>query len=135
MLDLTDQEKERIRLSWSKVIASPEMGAELFYGRLFETAPETRRLFKGDMVSQGQKLVDTINTVVDNLNHDLTAPVTQLGQRHQSYEVGAEDYDKVATALLWMLKTMVGAEFDKSTEEAWTKAYTQISATMLGAYS
>lgn len=134
MLYLSDTEKERIRVSWSQVIAAPQTSAELFYGRLFEAAPETRKLFKGDMAAQGQKLIETINTVVDNLDEDLSVPVSQLGARHQQYFVTAPHYDSVGAALLWMLESMIGPAFDKPARDAWTKAYGQISEKMLGAY-
>lgn len=135
MLDLLDHDKERIRLSWSKVMASSEIGSQLFYGRLFEAHPETRKLFKGDMISQGRKLIETLNAIVDNLDGDLSDTVMNLGARHQRYNVLAEDYDKVNVALNWMLKAMVGSDFDDATQEAWNIAYSQITATMLRGYS
>lgn len=132
---MSEEDKERIRLSWSKVMAAPQTGADLFYGRLFEVFPETRKLFPNDMRLQGQKLVETINTVVDNLDSDLSVPVTELGERHQHYAVVAEDYDKVGSALIWMLKTVSGPEFDAATQNAWATAYGQLTSKMLGAYS
>lgn len=135
MLDLSIDEKELIRLSWSKVMASPKIGADLFYGRLFDVNPDLRPLFKGDMVSQGQKLVETINTVVDNLDADLSETVLKLGTRHQAYKVSPNDYDKVGNALLWMLEAMVGADFGQSTQTAWGKAYGQLTQQMLNGYT
>jgi len=111
VLELSDKDKELIRLSWTKVMAAPGTGAELFYGRLFERDPALRKLFKGNMEQQGQKLVETINTVVDNLDLDLSDTVLKMGTRHQAYKVVAEDYDKVGSALIWMLDAMVGADF------------------------
>ncbi|WP_420863132.1 globin domain-containing protein [Algirhabdus cladophorae] len=135
MLDLTDTEKDCIRVSWSKVISAPQTGADLFYGRLFEESPETRKLFKSDMASQGLKLMQTINAVVDNLDEDLSETVLQLGTRHQGYDVMEEDYAKVGAALIWMLDAMAGSDFDQSTQDAWGKAYGQICTVMLRGYA
>jgi len=134
MLKLSDNDKELIRLSWSKVMASPQIGSDLFYGRLFEINPEVRGLFSGDMVAQGQKLVETINTVVDNLDADLSDTVLKLGLRHQGYNVVENDYAKVGGALIWMLEAMVGSDFDEPTKAAWGSAYGQLSETMLQGY-
>src|SRR5262249_21215947 len=41
----------------------------LFYGRLFETAPETRALFKIDIREQSRKLEDTLRTTVEALDN------------------------------------------------------------------
>ena len=45
---------------------SAKRAAGMFYGRLFEIAPEVRPLFKGDMAEQGRKLMATL-AVVDRL--------------------------------------------------------------------
>ena len=42
-----------IRESWAKVVPISEPAAELFYGRLFERAPEVRPLFTTDLKSLG----------------------------------------------------------------------------------
>ena len=39
----------------------------MFYGRLFEIAPETKALFKGDMSEQGRKLMATLAVVIGAL--------------------------------------------------------------------
>ena len=135
MLELSDKDKELIRLSWSKVMAAPSTGAELFYGRLFEKDPALRKLFKGNMEQQGQKLVETINTVVDNLDMDLSDTVMKMATRHQAYKVKPKDYGKVGSALIWMLEAMVGTDFDQSTQDAWGKAYGQLATIMLDGYA
>lgn len=42
--------------------------AELFYGRLFEIAPEVKPLFKTDLKAQGVKLMKMLGTVVNKLD-------------------------------------------------------------------
>ncbi len=43
----------------AKVAPISEQAAALFYGRLFEIAPEVKPLFRGDMKGQGLKLMET----------------------------------------------------------------------------
>ena len=86
---MTPQQVALVQASFAKVVPIADQAAALFYGRLFETAPETRALFHGDMGAQGQKLMGAITTVVTNLdNLGAVVPVAQeLAQRHVGYGV------------------------------------------------
>jgi len=53
-------EIELIQLSFADVKPISEQAAELFYGRLFDTAPSVKPLFKSDMTEQGRKLMGTV---------------------------------------------------------------------------
>jgi hemoglobin-like flavoprotein len=112
-----------------------EQAAALFYGRLFETAPETRALFHGDMTIQGRKLMDAITMVVTNLG-DLGAvvPVAQeLAKRHVGYGVRPEHYAPVGAALLWTLQQGLGGDFTAEVGAAWATAYGALSGAMIAA--
>jgi len=52
----------------------------MFYKRLFETAPELKALFKGDMQQQGKRLMSMIGVAVGKLNDlpDWRRPCTTL---------------------------------------------------------
>jgi nitric oxide dioxygenase len=50
---MTPQQVNRVQASFIKVVPIANQAAALFYGRLFETAPETRALFPGDMTHRG----------------------------------------------------------------------------------
>ena len=39
--------------SFAKVVPISDQAARLFYGRLFEIAPEVKPMFPGDMTEQG----------------------------------------------------------------------------------
>ena len=56
-----------IQSSFDAVKPISEEAGELFYGRLFEIAPEVKPLFKGDMQEQGRKLMATLAHVVNGL--------------------------------------------------------------------
>ena len=50
---MTPQRVNQVQASFIKVAQIANRAAALFYGRLFETAPETRALFRGDIDTQG----------------------------------------------------------------------------------
>ena len=52
---MTPTQVKLIQDSFAKVAPISEQAAALFYGRLFEIAPEVKPLFKGDMTEQGER--------------------------------------------------------------------------------
>ena len=136
MLTLDDQQKRALRTSWAQVALDPMFASQLFYGRLFQQRPELRKMFGADMTAQGRKLMDTLNFVVDHLDKSevLEKPVRELGLRHQGYGVEPSDYEDVGGALIWAFQNILQGDFRVETEEAWSAAYTQISAAMIEAH-
>lgn len=59
--------------------------------------------------------------------------VARLGARHAGYGARAEDYPVVGAALLATLAKGLGDDFTPAVEDAWTAAFTAISAEMLAA--
>jgi hypothetical protein len=73
-----------------------------FYERVFETNPEIRKLFTGDMESQGERFMDMVGAAVTRLD-DLEAllpVVRQLGARHRKYGVETSHYGAFAEVLI-----------------------------------
>jgi hemoglobin-like flavoprotein len=117
------------------IVPVKDQTAELFYRKLFQMDPEIKPLFKGDMKAQGDKLVTSINLVVNSLNKlDHVVPALQdMGRRHLDYGVKAEHYDTVGGALLWTLEQGLGNDFTDEVKTAWTTAYGIIASTMTDA--
>ena len=117
---MTPQQVAEVQASFAKVAPIAEQAAALFYGRLFETAPETRALFRGDMDAQGRMLMSAIATVVNGLGEiDAIAPVVcDLGKRHVAYGALPKHYALVGAALLWTLEQGLGADFTPSVSAA-----------------
>lgn len=93
-----------VKTSWAKVQPISEQAAGLFYGRLFEVYPEVRPLFKGDMKTQGDKLMAMINTAVDALDNidTVVQPVKEMGARHADYaRAGAEGAPGQTSETVW----------------------------------
>ncbi len=131
-MSLTEQQITLVQESWDKVVPIQETAAELFYGQLFTIAPEVKPLFKGDMKSQGRKLMTMLNTAVRSLNNleKIVPAVQESGRKHVGYGVKDEHYDKVAEALLWTLGKGLGDDFTEEVKEAWVAVYTLLATTM-----
>lgn len=134
-MTLTSEQITLIEDSFAEVAPIKEKAAELFYARLFETAPEVRPLFKSDLTEQEAKLMATLDIVVTGLrNLDAVVPVAQkLAQRHLGYGVAPEHYTPVGAALLWTLGMGLGDKFTPEVEEAWAAAYGLLSGVMIDA--
>lgn len=130
---MTPQDIVLVKSTFALVRPIAEQAAELFYGRLFEIAPQVKPLFKGDMKEQGRKLMATLGTVVASL--DNLAPVlpvaSALAKRHVGYGVKAEDYAPVGAALLWTLEQGLGPAWTPEAKAAWTAAYGTLSGFMI----
>jgi hemoglobin-like flavoprotein len=132
---MTPQQVAQVQASFAQVAPIADQAAALFYGRLFEIAPEVRSLFRGDMDVQGRKLMTAIATVVDSLGEiDVVAPaISDLAKRHVAYGVRPEHYELVGAALLWTLEQGLGDDFTPAVGAAWAAAYAALSQLMIAA--
>ncbi len=132
---MTPEQVVMVQDSWKQVLPISEKAAELFYGRLFEIAPEVQPYFKGDMTEQGRKLMAMINTAVNALNEleSVVPAIQEMGVRHVAYGVKPEDYDSVGAALIWTLEAGLGDAFTDEVKDAWVKVYTTLADTMKAA--
>lgn len=130
---LSTKQKRLVRDSFESVQAYGTSVVVLFYGRLFELAPETRSLFKIDIREQARKLVETLRTTIDALDkfEQLQPVLAELGRKHAGYGVHPYHYEKLRSALLWALGQALGLEFDLETRAAWEQLLSTISAVML----
>jgi len=132
---MTPRDIELVQSSFKAVAPIAPEAAALFYGRLFEIAPDTKRLFHGDMTEQGRKLMATLAVVVNGLR-DLEAilpAAAALAKRHVDYGVTPAHYVPVGAALLWTLEQGLGPAFTPETKAAWTGAYETLSGAMIAA--
>ena len=106
--------------------------ADLFYGRLFEIAPQVRTLFPEDLTEQKRKLMAMLGTAVGSLHRisEIVPAVQALGRRHAGYKVTAEHYKPVGEALIWTLEQGRGDAFTPPIKTAWLEAYTMLANVM-----
>src|SRR5580658_6380552 len=130
---MTPEQVKLIQVSFAKVAPISEQAAALFYGRLFEIAPEVKPLFRGDMKEQGRKLMATLAVVVNGLgNLEAILPAASaLAKRHVSYGVKAAHYAPVGAALLWTLERGLGPQWTPQLAAAWGAAYGVLSEFMI----
>jgi hemoglobin-like flavoprotein len=126
---------ELVQASFELVRPIADQAAELFYGRLFEIAPQYRMMFKHDMKKQGAMLMSTLGLAVGSLKNleTILPAVRSLGQRHAGYGVTAADYQPVAEAFLWTLEYALGEGFTPELKQAWVEAYTTLATVMIEA--
>jgi nitric oxide dioxygenase len=131
---MTPNQIELVQNSFAKVATISDKAAELFYGRLFEIAPQVRALFPDDMTEQRKKLMATLAVVVNGLSSlDAILPAASaLAKRHVHYGAEPAHYAVVGEALLWTLERGLGASWTPDVAAAWTAAYTMLSEFMIG---
>jgi hemoglobin-like flavoprotein len=106
--------------------------ANEFYRRLFELAPEVRRMFTREIGLQAKKFSDMLAWVIANLDHpdELYSEMRALGARHGGYGVTIDQYAPIGSALMWMFQHTLGDRFTPEMEEAWLEFYAFISFEM-----
>lgn len=132
---MTPTDRNYVQETFRAVKPISDEAARLFYGRLFEIAPEVKPLFSGvdSMEEQGRKLMKTLAIAVAGLN-DLNAlvPVLEkMGKDHVAYGVKAEHYPKVGEALIWALGEGLGDVFTPEVKKAWEEVYGILADTMM----
>ena len=129
---MNDHTIQLVRESFDLVEPIAPQAAALFYAHLFAADPSVKPLFRGDMVVQGERLMQMIGVAVARLDDPavLLPALRALGQRHAGYGVRDDHYDSVGVALLKTLRQGLGVAFTDEVEEAWIAVYGEIAATM-----
>lgn len=132
---VTLRQIELVQSSFAIIAPIADDAAALFYRRLFEIDPSLEQMFKGDMPTQRQKLMQMLTAAVKGLPRlDRLVPVVEdLGRRHVGYGVMDQHYDTVGAALLWTLEKGLGDAFNAEMREAWTSVYGLLATTMKNA--
>ena len=132
---MTPNQIKLVQTSFAQVAPIAATAADLFYGRLFEIAPQVRAMFPDDLSEQKKKLMAMLGTAVAGLSRlDTLMPAVQaLGRRHGGYGVRAQHYASVGSALLWTLEKGLGEAFTPEVKDAWATTYIVLSTTMMNA--
>ena len=130
------EHRQLVADTWKQVAPIADTAANLFYSRLFEIDPSTRKLFRAtDMAEQRKKLLQTLSFVINGLDHldVLVSKVEDLGRRHADYGVTDAHYESVGAALLWTLEQGLGRAWTPAVASAWTEVYGMLSGIMRNA--
>ena len=130
---MTPAQIKLVQQSFTKVAPIADEVAELFYGRLFEIAPQVRKLFPDDLTEQRTKLMTTLTAIVKGLGHmdSIFPAAAALANRHVAYGVQAAHYPVVGEALLWTLEKVLGLSWTLDVAAAWASAYASLSGFMI----
>jgi len=129
---MTPEQVFLVQRSWRQVLPIADTAAEMFYTKLFSMDASLKPLFKGEMKTQGRKLMAMIGTAVVGLSKPeaLVPTVQDLGRRHVKYGVQDAHYDTVAGALIWTLEQGLGDSFTPDVKSAWVAVYGVLAGTM-----
>lgn len=133
---MTSHQIAMIKTSWQAAATLGDAVGELFYGKLFEIAPEVKPMFTQISVKeQSRKLLAMLSYVISKLDklQDILDEVAKLAQRHVHYGVKAAHYAVVGEALLWTLEQGLGESWNEELKEAWTRCYITLSGAMINA--
>src|SRR5690242_20122010 len=130
--------ERQIQLVQHSFERASRIGAHLaatFYTELFAIDPSLRTMFKGDMIVQGEKLMNTLSFVVENLQQTetLLPAARKLALKHLDYGVEAQHYAHVGLALMRTMKHELGVEFTSEAHQAWRAAYQVLADAMIEA--
>ncbi|MDA0182403.1 globin domain-containing protein [Solirubrobacter phytolaccae] len=107
---------------------------ELFYARLFATAPAVQPLFAhADMARQRQMLLSALVLLRRSLrNLDAVLPrLRELGARHVAYGAEEAHYAVVGSTLIGAMAELAGGDWRIEYTEAWTEAFGVVAGAML----
>jgi len=133
---MTPEQRQLVADTWKQVAPIADTAANLFYSRLFEIDPSTRKLFRTtEMDAQRKKLLQTLSFAINGLDHldVLVSKVEDLGRRHAGYGVTDAHYEAVCAALLWTLEKGLGRAWTPAVTSAWTEVYGMLSGIMRNA--
>ena len=107
---------------------------DVFYARLFETAPAVQPLFANtDLRKQKAMLLATLVLLRKSLRDlEAIAPkLRQLGARHVAYGARPEHYPVVADVMLASMAQVAGEVWTDEIEAAWAGALGLVATEML----
>jgi hemoglobin-like flavoprotein len=130
---MTPDQVKLVQQSFSNVVPISDQAAVMFYGRLFEIAPQVKSMFPADMTEQRGKLMATLTAVVNGLGNlsSILPAASALAKRHVAYGARPEHYPVVGAALLWTLEKGLGNGWTPEVADAWKAAYATLSGFMI----
>ena len=132
---MTPEQIDLVRKSFDALWPFRRKLADQFYGRFFELAPDTRRLFPNDMERQQLKLMDTIAAIVGTLDQRelFQSIISHTGRKHADFGVRPSHFTAFGEALIWSLQQQFGPAFTPEMQQAWIVLYDAIQAEMMRA--
>ena len=125
---------ESLETSFDLVAPRGDELMDVFYKRLFATAPAVKPLFAGsDLRRQKAMLLGTLVLLRKSLR-DLDAIVPKLralGARHVAYGAQPDHYPVVGAVLIAAMAEIAGEAWRPEYERAWAAAFDVVAGAML----
>ena len=125
---------EALETSFDLIAPRGDELMDVFYARLFTTAPVVKPLFAGtDMARQKSMLLGALVLLRKSLR-DLGAVVPKLhdlGARHVAYGARPEYYPVVGSVLIASMAEVAGDAWTPEFERAWAAAFDVVAGAML----
>jgi hemoglobin-like flavoprotein len=125
---------ETLETSFDLIAPRGEELVEIFYTRLFETAPAVEPLFaRTDLRKQKAMLLATLVLLRKSLRdlEGIAPKLRQLGARHVAYGALPEHYPVVAEVMLDSMAEIAGEAWTAEIAEAWAGALGLVATAML----
>ena len=125
---------DALETSFDLIAPRGEELVDVFYARLFETAPAVRPLFANtDLAKQKAMLLATLVLLRKSLRdlEAITPKLRQLGARHVAYGAQPEHYPVVAEVMLASMAQIAGDVWTDEIEAAWAGALGLVATAML----
>ncbi len=125
---------EALETSFDLVSPRGDELMDVFYARLFATAPAVKPLFAGtDLRKQKIMLLRVLGLLRRSLRDlDPIVPILHdLGARHVAYGARAEHYSVVGEVLIASMAEVAGEAWRPEYERAWAAAFDVVASAML----
>ncbi len=121
-----------LRRTFRQIESQGTIAALLFYRTLFQLDPALKAMFHTSLDLQARKLMEALAFTVGSLEspEKLLPMLESMGRRHVTYGVENSQYDTVVSALMRMLREVLGESFTPEVSEAWAKALGFVSDVM-----
>ena len=116
-------------------LAKDDSFTERFYDRLFAKHPDVREMFFRHSPGARYKMfAQKLTSIVDHLDQPawIDRELGSLASKHASYGVSAEMYAWVGEELIATLRETCGDSWSDAAEAAWSAAYGELAAKILG---
>jgi hemoglobin-like flavoprotein len=132
---MTPEQVDLIRKSFDALWPVRRRLADVFYRRLFESAPDARALFPEDIARQQLKLMDMVAAIVGALDKReiFQSIISYSGHQHAQFGVKRSHFVAFGDALIWSLEQQFGAAFTPELKQAWITLYDAVQKEMIRA--
>jgi methyl-accepting chemotaxis protein len=125
---------DALETSFDLVAPKGDELVEIFYARLFETAPSVKPLFAStDMSHQRTMLLSALVLLRKSLRDvdSIVPALKRMGARHVGYGAAPAHYPVVGEVLIGSMAEIAGPAWEPRFERAWGEAFAVVAGAML----